>query len=370
MLRGCSRLENTRKIARFLSSLYGAELSAGVSKIGERQIIYFTLNIVRDRFLPQKIFGNAIEFLRRFLIEPLLENGGFRAEYVKQEKKHLIRFIEALIDDRYTYALRRAQEETCKNEKYAVSEYGEPKEIDRISPKGLYKRFQDIITNAPCDIFVSGDFRSTDKLAAKFKDLANVKRSREIQDTLVNVPVSAEREIVEEKNVEQANLVLSLRTYTTWQNPDIYSMILYSGILGGFPHSKLFKNIREKEGLSYYIKSQLDKSKGMMFIRAGINFSCYKKAVKQIKAQIWEIQNGNISTEELDSTKKSICDDLKSLEDHPSDKINVLLTEIINKRQEDIKDTIEKIISVRREDVIKVAQKPKIDTIYLLTNKK
>ncbi|MDP6957737.1 MAG: insulinase family protein, partial [Planctomycetota bacterium] len=55
--RGCQRFPNQRKIVTFLEDLYGASLSVDVLKVGERQILYFRMEVVNDRYAPQKIEG-------------------------------------------------------------------------------------------------------------------------------------------------------------------------------------------------------------------------------------------------------------------------------------------------------------------------
>lgn len=368
--RGCRRYVNMRKIVKFLGYLYGASVSVGVTKIGERQVIHFTLDVVEDKFLPQKskVFIKALKFLKLLIANPVSEKGAFKNDYVEQEKEQLKKLIEGMINDRMTYAFEQCLREMCKGERYSIYEHGKLEDIDKITSQDLYEYHKNILGQAPIDIFIHGDFKP-DKLANKVAEIFRFNRKDiiEIPDTDINIPVTTEREVIEKKDVKQGRLIIGCRTYTTWQDEDIYPMSFYSGILGAFPHSKLFVNVREKEGLAYYAGSSLEETKGLIFITAGIDFAKYQKTVEVIKAQMDDIRNGKISDTELESTRKSLIDRLRASEDHPSQKINIFLEMLINKKIEGINDIIDKLQSVTRDDVVKVAGKVKIDTIYFLT---
>ncbi len=51
----------------------------------------------------------------------------------------------------------------------------------------------------------------------------------------------------------------------------IFALQVFNGIFGGFPHSKLFMNVREKEHLAYYASSSIDTFRGFMTVQTGID---------------------------------------------------------------------------------------------------
>jgi predicted Zn-dependent peptidase len=85
----------------------------------------------------------------------------------------------------------------------------------------------------------------------------------------------------------------------------IISMQVLNGLLGGFSHSKLFTNVREKESLAYYANSRFDTFTGFLKISAGIDAGQRSKALTIIRAQVRALAQGDISDSELDQTK--IC---------------------------------------------------------------
>src|SRR5690625_7611044 len=58
--------------------------------------------------------------------------------------------------------------------------------------------------------------------------------------------------IIEKQDIQQAKLHLGYRTNSTYQDDDYHALQVFNGVFGGFPSSKLFINVREKNSLAYY----------------------------------------------------------------------------------------------------------------------
>ncbi|UUZ95673.1 insulinase family protein [Paenibacillus sp. P25] len=91
------------------------------------------------------------------------------------------------------------------------------------------------------------------------------------------------KEVVERLEVNQGKLNMGLRINTSYADENYPAALMYNGILGGYPHSKLFTNVREKASLAYYASSRLDGHKGILTIQSGIEIGNYEKAVNIIK---------------------------------------------------------------------------------------
>ena len=59
----------------------------------------------------------------------------------------------------------------------------------------------------------------------------------------------------EKQDMKQGKLHLGFSTPITFQHPDYPKMQMTNGVFGGFAHSKLFMNVREKESMAYYASS-------------------------------------------------------------------------------------------------------------------
>ncbi len=170
--------------------------------------------------------------------------------------------------------------------------------------------------------------------------------------------------------MNQGKLTMGFRTNTKYSDEDYYSLMVYNGILGGGSHSKLFQNVREKASLAYYAFSRLEKHKGLMLIGAGIDREKYGQARDIILQQISDMENGNISEQELTASKKSLITSIRGVKDQQAQLVDYYLSNAIGNSQLSLDAFIEEISNVTMEQVIDISRRIKLDTIYLLSPNK
>jgi predicted Zn-dependent peptidase len=369
--RGCRRYQNTRKMVWFLQHLYGASFSTAILKLREQQVLDMQLVLVHQKFLPHnaRTFERGLRFFREVILHPVLVRKTLNPQYVDLEKQNLRKYLERMINNRASYALQRCVEEMCKGEPYGVCEHGRLQEIDPITPEVLTRFHHDLLQSAPIDIFISGEV-DPDKTAAKVADLFYIKRSPRdiaaIPDPVIKC-AEGEQEVIEQKAVEQAKLVIGCRTGTSWSHDGIWAMIMACGILGVFPSSKLFTQIREAQGLAYSVSVRFDESKGVLFIRAGIDPSRYRYTLDCIRQELEKLKQGQIEQDEYESTLRSIINNLRAQQDAPSRKLRTFMELLWNGRPLGIPEMIAHLEAVTPQQASQAANKIKIDTIYLLT---
>jgi len=105
--RGSGKYPSRQQLVLRLEKLYGAELTADIVKKGERQLVVYTLDLVHDQYLPgeNRLLQDGLEILHELLTNPVLENGVFKEEYVRQEKEQHERVIKGLINDKIAYSV-------------------------------------------------------------------------------------------------------------------------------------------------------------------------------------------------------------------------------------------------------------------------
>ena len=144
-----------------------------------------------------------------------------------------------------------------------------------------------------------------------------------------------------------------------------YVLTIYNFLLGSGSESKFFRIIREKHSFAYYIYSSLNKLDHLMLIRAGISKKNYNSTIKLIKKLMKEMEEGNFTEEELEVAKNNYVTFLKEIEDNESAIIETFLAkDLLNLG--DIEERKKEIVKVSRDDIMRVAKKIKIDTIFLL----
>ena len=367
--RGTGKYPSFRDLKIRLEELYGAELGADVSKKGERQILSFSLEMVNDKFAPgEKLLRQGLLILRDVISDPYLENGVFKRDYVYQEKEQLAKEIKGLINDKVSYALERCIQEMCSAERFGVYRYGSIEELERVSAEGLYEYYRSLLKENPIDIFVVGEVDPKETFDL-IQETFNFPRSGEpVRFPPVEVHnIPGEVRYHEERlPVNQGKLTLGYRTNTSYRDEDYVPLMFYNGILGGFPHSKLFQNVREKASLAYYSFSRLEKHKGIQLIGSGIEVKNYQQALEIILEQVELIRKGKITREEMENTRRALISMYKVVGDSPYNLVNFYTDGLVGEREEGIDYFIRKIEDVREDNVVEIAHRVHLDTVYFL----
>lgn len=370
--RGCAKYPTTQQLRQYLDSLFGAVFHTDVIKKGEKQVIQIQLEIANENYLSDQspLLSKGIEFLGEVITQPLVENGGFLPSFVKSEAESLKNKISSLVDDKIKYANQRVTEEMCKDEPYRLLSYGKLEELEQVDPVALYTYYQQLLSENPIDIYVVGDVQPQEVQAEIEKyfrlDRKQVKNFtfQPMQKTKVE-----ENTVVEEMEVGQGKLNIGCRTQTTLIDDDYEALLMYNGILGGFPHSKLFVNVREKASLAYYAVSRLESQKGILMMMSGIEIDKYEQAVAIMKEQLQMMKNGEISEQELTQTKATLRNQLLEIQDNARTIIDFTYNGRLAGKPKTLEEMLEKIEQVTVKDIINIAQKVEIDTIYFLRDK-
>ncbi len=369
--RGCKGLPSIKDINLYLEKLYGAVFDCGVVKKGERQIIHFYFEYISDKYTndSQRNFEKAFEFLMNIIFRPELKDGTFNEQYVEQEKSNLKMIVEGRTNDKIQYSMERCYELMCTDEPFGLYEYGTVEQIDKITNDKLYDHYKNKIASLPAEIFITGEIDDKDIGFIKEK-LSLVERSttQKLNSSIVLKCVKDVREFEDKMDVNQAKLCLGFRTHVQPGDNDYYALVVFNGVLGGGMHSKLFQNVREKAGLAYYVYAGLEKFKGLMVIASGIDINNKDTAQEIILKQLDEIRSGNITEYEYEATLKSIKTGIMSLKDSQLYVVDFYLSQLINGTHDTMETLVEKINRVTVDDIIKVADKVQLDTIYFLTS--
>ena len=370
--RGSNSYPTRQRLAYKLEELYGSELMADVSKKGERLFVTFTLDLVHDQYLPGEnaLLRKGLSILNDTVSDPVLEGNGFKSDYVNQEKEQHEKVIKGLINDKIAYSVERCLREMCKDEPYSVFKYGNVDKLRQIDNTSLYGFYRKFLTESPVDLHIIGDV-DPEKVAAMVEEVFQFPRETEltIPATVIKSNVGDVKYISEKLDVSQGKLVLGYRTGLTYADDDYFPLLMYNGILGSFPHSKLFQNVREKASLAYYAYSRLEKHKGLMIVSAGIEDKNYQQTLDIIEKQIEDMRKGDFEQEVFDNTQSGLRNQFNVEEDNPALVINRALDDMLSGRVEDTGQLLERLSAVTRDDVARVAEKIKLDTVFFLSNK-
>lgn len=370
--RGSKNMQTQEQISKELENMYGAAFDCGIDKTGDNHILRFYLESINDKYLPQndeKMLKSSCEKLLEIVFNPLTEGQVFKKEYVEQEKENVKRMIEGKIDNKARYAMDRCIEEMYKGKPYGLYKYGYIEDLNNINEQNLYEHYQNLIDSCKIDIFISGpvDENEEQKIQKDIEENENIKEreANYIKTAIVDKEVEQEKIITDSMEVTQGKLVLGLDVQLKTEE-EKYITSVYNGILGGSATSKLFQEVREKASLAYTASSSFIRHKGNIMINCGIEIKNYEKALDIIRKQLEDMKSGNFTEEDLENSKKGIISVIKGIEDEQDTEITYYFGQELSGDKMEIKKYIETIQKVTKQNVIDIANKISINTIYFL----
>ncbi|MEF2965146.1 pitrilysin family protein [Paenibacillus sp. M1] len=371
--RGTASHPETIQFREQLERMYGAGFGFDVYKRGNYQIVQFRMDTINDSFVQsdESLLAQTFAFLGGAVTAPALENGAFRSSYVASERENVRQKLEGIINDKIRYAAERCIEVMFEGDPYRLHPLGQRSDLDGITPESLYRAYQSWLAQASLDLYVVGDTSLSEVQELVERHFAlNRSSSPEYTPEQGSANVKEVRTVKESLDVNQGKLNLGLRTPVTYGDDRYAAALLYSGILGSYPHSKLFMNVREKASLAYYAASRYDGHKGMVSIQSGIEIENYDKALRIIEEQLSSMRAGDISELEMSQTKAMIRNGLLEMQDSAFEMIAYDFNRVLSGKDRPAEELLSQVERVTPQDVVAVAETVKLDTIYFLTGNK
>jgi predicted Zn-dependent peptidase len=373
--RGTKQHPDMMALSAALDELYGGVIEPMVRKKGETQCIGFVGSFLDDAYLPEacNVLESAAKIMGEILLAPAGETGTFEEAYLESEKANLMNLIRARINDKQQYAIYRLISLMCDGEPYGVDKLGEEKQVAAITGEGLWKRYETLLQSAPLEIYYCGSApieRVEAALKATLGGLPSGERTVEAVKAKSLAKCQTPRYFGDCMDVAQGKLTMGFRMDTPCTEPKaVASLLVFNAIYGGSTNSKLFMNVRERLSLCYYASSMPDKHKGMLLVSSGIAFDQYERARDEILAQLDDCRKGKIESEELESARRHVVNNLRTTLDAQGRLEDFWLGQAVANR-EDAPDILEKAVEkVTLEDVKDLAQRLCLDSVYFLQGK-
>lgn len=368
LLRGSKNCQDLRAITLKLDDLYGAAVGAVVRRIGDYQTTGLSCSFIEDRYALQgdAIFTPMVAFLQELLLEPVLENGAFREDFVSSERKNLISTIEAQRNDKRFYATSRMNRLLCQNDSFGIPRLGEIEQAQAITPRNLYDHYLRVLRESPVEIFYVGS-AAPEQVAQILKPVFEG-----MDRSYVNLPEQTGfhpapfTEEIEVMDVTQGRLCMGFTSPITLRHEDFAAMQVFNTLFGGGMTSKLFMELREQQSLCYDIGSSYHGSKGIVTLTAGIDSCQYDHARQQIMEQLRLCREGVISEAELTAAKQAIISQLLTTHDSPGSIEGYYATAALSGLTITPDEYLQAVEAVTKEDAARAAKGLQLQTVYFL----
>ena len=373
--RGSRNHPDMEKLSAATDALYGASLGPVVRQRGESQCVSFLCSFIDDHYAldGSAVLEPSAGLMGEVLLDPVLQDGAFRRDYVESEGSNLSDRIQARVNDKRGWAIFRLVQEMCAGEAYAVDKLGDADRARAMTPGELWEAYQALLSGAKVNFYYGGAARPDrveDAVRRAFGPLLSGR------DAPVCCQVEAEprgpvHTVADSMDVTQGKLAMGFRTGgVTMASGEFPALLVCNALYGGSANSKLFLNVREKLSLCYYASSMLDKVKGLMVVSSGVEFAQFDRAQEAILAQLDGVKQGNFTKEELTAAIRAVVNGLRGRQDSQGqmedDRLTCLLFHPAAGEGEDLIAAVE---AVTADQVVQAAQKLKLDTVYRLTGK-
>jgi predicted Zn-dependent peptidase len=160
------------------------------------------------------------------------------------------------------------------------------------------------------------------------------------------------------KDLEQVHLCLGVPSYPLGDKRR-YSCYVLNTLLGGGMSSRLFQNIRERQGLAYAVFSELNpfRDTGCLSVYAGTSVASARRVVELIVQEFRDLKTNHVPPEELRRAKDHLKGSLMlSLESTTSRMSNLARQEMYFGKHFSLDEIVAKIEQVTAEELLEVAR--------------
>ncbi len=363
LLNSCAKYPSVSAMSEKMQDLYGASVSSSVGIIGNTWQVDFSASVISDRYAleGEKLCLETADLLLECLLHPNAENHAFNQTAFCTEQQEMLDNIESEINNKRSYAMKRAKEIIFQGEVNAYPIYGSREEVLALTPEQVYAAYQELLQKAQILIYYVGT-EAVPELPEMFRKAFS---GRTVQDLAFYAPSPCKSEsamIKEKLDVRQCQLIMAFKISETEQEV----LRLCSLMFGGAPFSLLFSNVREKMSLCYYCSSMVLYGKNTMLVSSGVSPENIEKTRLAILDQLELLKTGQFDEKLLTDAKRYLINALRLSGDTPSSCITEEFECFIRKDHAGLEERIAICEKITKEDIIRTACALKQDSIYIL----
>ena len=238
------------------------------------------------------------------------------------------------------------------NGQYGKPIIGTEKSVKGFSAEEIRKYYKERYTKDNILIVVSGNFDENEivqKINEYFGKLKDTKIDRREK---IDFSFNSGKKTVS-KDINQVNICISHQSENYNSKNKIYIDVL-ANIIGGSMSSRLFQEIREKNGLAYsvYTYNQYYLSGGLTSTYIGTNLENYEKAIEITLSEFKKLRENGVTEDELQKAKNKYMSRISFAMENPRSRMGILGNYYIRKNEilnaEKLKNQVN---AVKLEDV-------------------
>ena len=354
-------------ITRF-EELYKIIVYATTLRVGNVLDFHVSLDFINPDYINDKNYvEEVIKILFDIIENPNVTNDEFDLKTFNIVKERLKREINSLKENPMKQSIKEAFKAMNADTPTSYELLGNLESLEKITPSSLYKTYKNLRKNFKVDIFLIGNLEMDDTVSLIKKYFKN----RYIIENKLDLMVDnkeIKRLVVKSMASDnvQANLVMifNLKKLTEIEKNITFNVFNYLYGSGGLT-SKLYQSIREKNSLCYAISSMYLKYDKLLLVHISLEQANVKKATSLVKKELKNMQVGNFTEEELKDAINNMIVSLDMAQDNNVSIINNYVFHVFDNLPMP-EERVEMFKNIKKEDVINVAKKVKLNTVFTL----
>src|SRR5579871_4127591 len=332
---------SAEQIARTVDSIGG-----GLDAFTSKELVSYNVKVL-DEHLPE-----AFDVVSDLVRNPLFEQADIEKEkgVILEELKMEVDNPEYLIHEIFSSSFWKghALGRPILGTKQTIRTF------DRDKVERYYRQFY-----TPSNILITaaGNLKHKQLIDLAHKHFADLKRRRTpsaVQKPQPHAPLVFRNK----SSLEQLHVYMGVPSIPM-PHESRFACYILNAILGGGMSSRLFQNIREKQGLAYTVYSELTmyRDAGCMLVYAGTSLKSAGKVVESIVHELRELVDHKVSPEELRRAKDHLKGSYVLGSESSSSRMgNLARQELYFKKFFSLGEMLELIENVTADEVLALAQ--------------
>lgn len=277
-----------------------------IEKIGGLQNAYTDIDITNYHNKALAVdWELALEINKELALEPRLEQ-----KHVEKERDVIIEEMKRYEDEPAAKVEEAYHQLLYRGSKLGMRIIGEEKSLRSVEAKELALYHQAWYQPQKMVIVVAGNLEGKEqRVKGKVEEWFGSLPKKETGDIEVVTPIQTKPElaVVTKPDASQAHLTLGVRAFARGSE-DRFAWSLFNLIMGVSFTSRLFKEVREKRGLCYHVRSGSSAytDVGSWDIYAGVATEKVEEATKAILHELSLVCDRGVTDEELNVAKKRL----------------------------------------------------------------
>src|ERR1041384_391806 len=327
-------------IARQVDSI-GGNMDAFTAK----ECICFNIKVL-DEHLPI-----ALDVLSDLVLHPV-----FKPEDIERERGVILEEIK-MDEDNPDYLVHEIfTQNFWKNHALGRPILGTKETVKRFAPAPVRKLYAERFVPSNIIVSAAGHLKHEEFVKLVVKHFEGMKPGK--NKFRSPVPKIMPKIVLRnKKSLEQVQICMGVPSYPIAHEERHASYVLNT-LLGGGMSSRLFQNIRERQGLAYAIYSDLNpyRDTGCLSVYAGTSRESAIKVVESVVSEFRKLKSETVPQDELRRSKDQLKGSLMlSLESSTARMSNLARQEMYFERFFSLDETIDQIESVSGEEVCEMA---------------